>query len=92
MSKNIQSNSSWALETALDVEWAHAIAPGAKILLVEANSNSGSDLLNAMNYAVSRSDVRAISLSWGGNEFPAESNYEQYFVSKYGANFFVASQ
>src|SRR5262249_26307843 len=30
------TNSDWAFETALDVEWAHAIAPEAKILLVEA--------------------------------------------------------
>ena len=29
------SNSSWAVETTLDVEYAHAIAPGANILLVE---------------------------------------------------------
>jgi subtilase family serine protease len=30
------SNSQWSLETALDVEWARAIAPAANILLVEA--------------------------------------------------------
>jgi subtilase family serine protease len=41
----------WEIETALDVEWAHAIAPGAKILLVEANTNSFNDLTNAVNYA-----------------------------------------
>ena len=34
------TNASWALETALDVEWANAIAPGANILLVEANTSS----------------------------------------------------
>ena len=32
------STGGWELEESLDVEWAHAIAPGAKILLVEANS------------------------------------------------------
>src|ERR1700693_4740500 len=31
-------NTGWAEETALDVEWAHAVAPGASILLVEASS------------------------------------------------------
>jgi subtilase family serine protease len=30
-------------EESLDVEWAHAIAPGAKIDLVECNSSSLSD-------------------------------------------------
>ena len=39
------------LETALDVEWAHAIAPGANILLVEANSLSSSDLVPAVQTA-----------------------------------------
>ncbi len=37
-------NSSWAGEISLDVEWAHAIAPGAQILLVETASNSLSNL------------------------------------------------
>ena len=26
----------WALEQSLDVEWAHAMAPGAKIVLVQS--------------------------------------------------------
>ena len=37
-------NGTWEVETALDVEWAHALAPKANILLVEANSPSESDL------------------------------------------------
>ena len=40
-------DSGWALESSLDVQWVHAIAPGAKILLVEASSNSLFDLLTA---------------------------------------------
>ena len=47
----IQTNSTWAVETSLDVEWAHAIAPGANILLVEAGSSSYTDLLNAVTTA-----------------------------------------
>src|ERR1700756_3681577 len=38
-----RSNSNWALEEALDIEWAHAEAPAAKIVLVEAASNSNSN-------------------------------------------------
>ena len=30
----------WELEAALDLEWAHAMAPDAKLFLVEARSNS----------------------------------------------------
>ena len=42
-----RTDGGWALEISLDVQWAHAIAPGAKILLVEATSNSFSNLLAA---------------------------------------------
>src|SRR5579872_2025061 len=45
MSATMSGNSGWALETTLDVEWAHAIAPKAKILLVEAATPSGANLL-----------------------------------------------
>ena len=46
------NHNGWALETSLDVEWAHAIAPGARIVLVVAKSAFLSDLLNAVDYAV----------------------------------------
>ena len=43
----------WAIEIPLDVEWAHAIAPEANIVLFEASNGSGSptDLLTAVNTA-----------------------------------------
>ncbi len=41
-------SSSWGLEISLDVEWAHVVAPDATIVLVEANSNSSSDLYTAV--------------------------------------------
>jgi hypothetical protein len=46
-----RSNAGWALAISLDIEWAHAIAPGAKVLLVEASSNSFTNLLAAEDYA-----------------------------------------
>lgn len=88
---NLGSNSGWALEESLDIEWAHAIAPNAKILLVEAASANGNDLLNAVNYARNRADVVAVSMSWGGAEFSGESSYDSYFTSPYGAAFFASS-
>jgi hypothetical protein len=42
----------WSGETSLDVEWAHAIAPDAKIIVVEAASNSEIDL----NRAIARAE------------------------------------
>ena len=38
------SKGNWEVEEALDVEWAHAIAPGASIILIECNSASGADM------------------------------------------------
>jgi hypothetical protein len=67
------ANHGWASEIALDVEWAHAIAPGASILLVEANSNSTSDLFAAVRYAAGRTGVVAVSMSWGSGEFGGET-------------------
>ena len=53
----------WASETTLDVEWAHAMAPGAKIALVIA-PNNGSDLDEAINWAVVHHLGNVISNSW----------------------------
>ena len=91
MTTGMKTNGSWALETALDVEWAHAIAPQAKILLVEAKTQSGANLLAAVDYAASRSDVTAISMSWGGPEFSEETSLDGHFTSKSGAAFFASS-
>ena len=86
-----KTNSGWAMETSLDVEWAHAIAPQAKILLVEAQTPSGANLLKAIDYARSQSDVVAISMSFGGQEFPEETNLDNHFTSTNGAVFFASS-
>ncbi len=91
MSATEKSDSGWTLETTLDVEWAHAIAPQAKILLVEATTPSGANLLKAIDYADSRADVVAISMSWGGAEFPEETTMDSHFTSKSDAIFFASS-
>jgi subtilase family serine protease len=58
----------WAGETTLDVEYAHAIAPGAKIVLVEAPSDNMSDLINAVKYAVSHRLGNVITQSFAEPE------------------------
>ncbi len=88
---NTKSNSGWTMETSLDVEWAHAIAPNAKILLIEAKTPSGANLLKAIDYASSRKDVVAISMSWGGQEFSDETNLDSHFKSVSGASYFASS-
>ncbi|MCE0497199.1 MAG: S53 family peptidase [Methylacidiphilales bacterium] len=72
---------SWNLEEALDIEWAHALAPGAKIYLVEAASSSMSDLLYAVQVASALPGVREVSMSWGGSESSSETSYDHYFAS-----------
>jgi hypothetical protein len=83
----------WAGESALDIEWAHAIAPKANLVLVEANSASFGDLLQAISTAAQQPGVVAVSMSWGGNEFSSESSYDSYFTTPagHGGVTFVAS-
>jgi subtilase family serine protease len=87
------TNADWGLEIALDVEWAHAIAPKATILLVEANSASFSDLLTAVKYAASYTGVSVVSMSWGTDEFKGETSYDSYFTTSSNHNgvTFIAS-
>ncbi len=91
MSSSIKTNSNWNMETTLDVEWAHAIAPQAKILLVEATTPSGANFLKAIDYAANRKDVTAVSMSWGGKEFPEEISLDSHFQNNYGIVFFASS-
>lgn len=66
-----RADSGWALEIALDVEVAHAICPNCRILLVEANSNSLSNLSAAVRTAA-KLGANEISNSYGGSEFSSE--------------------
>ena len=72
-------NPSWALETATDVEWAHAIAPAAQILLVEARSDSPADLFKAVDFARHRPNVSVVSMSWGWDIPPAGFDFQKLF-------------
>lgn len=81
----------WAQEAALDIEWSHAMAPNAKIYLVEAGSNSFSNLMRAVDVAKALPGVRCVSMSWGSNEFSGETGtaYDGHFTS--GGPFFASS-
>lgn len=83
------ANAGWAVEISLDVEWAHAIAPQAHILLVEAASNSLTDLLHAVDVAV-RSGAGVVSMSWGASEFSGERTFDTHFAIN-GVTFLAAS-
>jgi len=87
------ANAGWAGEESLDIEWAHVFAPKAEIILVEACSNSDTDLFYAESVAIQYVQDNYgggdVSNSWGGGEFSSESSYDFTFAganySEYGA-------
>lgn len=68
----------WAMESALDIQWAHAMAPRAKIVLVQSFSNTFIDLFQAVDVANAIPNVTVVSMSWGGNEFSGETAFDTH--------------
>ena len=58
----------WTAEISLDVEWAHAMAPAANIVLVAAASNNDSDLIDGLNFAIDNHLGNVVSMSFGESE------------------------
>jgi subtilase family serine protease len=58
----------WDLETSLDVEWSHSVAPGANIALVLAADNSVTNLDLAQLFAIETGLGPVISNSYGIGE------------------------
>jgi len=79
----------WLTEVSLDVQMVHAIAPGAKILLVLATSSSSSDVLAAIKYA--GNNAKYVSMSLGFDESSSNPRYEATYFSAPGVSYFVAS-
>ena len=61
--------SGWQDEISLDVEWAHATAPGANIILVISPSDEDNDFATTLFYAVANQLGNIISNSYGGDEY-----------------------
>lgn len=83
----------WEMEEALDVQWAHALAPNAQLFLVEAASNSDADLLAAVDKAsalVAAAGGGQVSMSWGGAEWNTEQGYDSHFQTP-GVTYFASS-
>ncbi len=78
----VSPSNDWAVEIALDTQWAHAIAPGAQIILIQSKSTSMSDLMAAVRLAVTQKNVVAVSMSWGATEFSNETStaYDGFFA------------
>ncbi len=69
------SSSDWEGEEALDIEWAHAIAPMANIDLFEATNDGTTsvgdlgNLFTAVHTADNTPGVVAVSMSWDDDEY-----------------------
>ena len=77
----------WQAEAALDVEWAHAIAPGAAIDVIETNSDSPADIAQGVKTAASLEGVTVVSLSIGffaGSEDSTETTFDSAFATPFG--------
>ncbi|MDD5261813.1 MAG: hypothetical protein PHD76_08180 [Methylacidiphilales bacterium] len=84
------TDAGWSQESALDIEWSHAMAPNAKIVLVEARSASIADLNQAIQIAGKLPGVRQVSMSWGGSEYSWETANDLLFTTP-GVDYFAAS-
>jgi kumamolisin len=73
----------WEGEETLNIEWAHAMAPGARIYLVEAASDALVDLLTAVtvaNQCLAANGGGEVSMSWGLDEFSGETALDGLFT------------
>ncbi len=76
-----RTNSGWNGEEALDIEYVHAMAPQANVILYEANSASDSDLYAAVNAARSNPAVSVVTMSWSGPESSNDLSSNSMFTT-----------
>lgn len=74
-----KTNSGWAQEECLDLQMVCTINPNANIWVVEAKSDSVTDLLAAVDYASNIIQADVISMSWGVDDSISYSYYSNYF-------------
>jgi subtilase family serine protease len=65
---NQATDVTWAEETTLDVEWAHAAAPAAKIALILSANDQGQSIQSAQQFAIQTVRGDVLSLSFGVQE------------------------
>ncbi len=74
----------WELEESLDLQYAHAMAPKARLILVEATSNDGNDIVDAIILAgnlVSAAGGGEVTMSFSFTEFPEETQLDDLFTA-----------
>jgi subtilase family serine protease len=81
----------WQFETTLDVEWAHAIAPGANIVLVLGADNSFTNLDLANLFAIENGFGTVISNSFGAPEVLLQAFFPSELVVENGISEIAAA-
>jgi len=74
----------WAEEAAMDVEWAHAIAPKANLMLLQAFDNSYTNLMSMVDWARNSAGVSVVSMSFASAEFAGETALDSHFTTPAG--------
>jgi kumamolisin len=85
--------SDWEVEEALDIEWAHAMAPHAKLFLVESVQLNTDPTWAAVKLAaklVAENGGGVVSMSWGDAEVKQEKSWDKYFTTP-GVVYFAAA-
>ena len=68
----------WSMEASMDIQWSHAMAPSAKIMLVQAYSARYDHLIVAVDYAINNG-AHIVSMSWGGSEMSSQTTFNSHF-------------
>jgi kumamolisin len=86
--------SEWLTEEALDIEWAHAMAPQAKLFLVVSTLQNTDPTWQAVGLAaklVAENGGGVVSMSWGDPEVSQETSWDKFFTTQPGVVYFAAS-
>ena len=83
-------NKSWSQESDLDTQWVHAMAPNAKIVLIEAASDNPQDLMACDDLAATIANAHQCSNSWSEPESSSEVNQDTHFQHS-GVVYYFAS-
>jgi len=88
----------WDVEEALDIEWAHAMAPKAKLFLIESklctsgtcNTDPYWAAVTLAGQLVAKNGGGVVSMSWGDAEFSYDLKYDKLFTHP-GVVYFASS-
>jgi subtilase family serine protease len=88
----------WDVEEALDIEWAHAMAPKAKLVLLESklctsgtcNTDPYWQAVTLAGQLAAKNGGGVVSMSWGDSEFAYDLKYDKLFTHP-GVVYFASS-